>query len=150
MGDSRRFQVFADFIAKHYSSKMRVADIAAGKGYLSLALKERGFDNVTAFDIRSRVVKGLRFFRRNFTVEDARDFDLLIGLHPDEATDVIIFAATKFGKKFAVVPCCEKTLVSKYWGGGWLKHLSKISSENGVEPKVCQLKMTGRNIVMWS
>jgi len=31
---------------------------------------------------------------------------LILGLHPDEATDDIVDMALKFGKSFAVVPCC--------------------------------------------
>jgi hypothetical protein len=31
---------------------------------------------------------------------------LLVGMHPDEATDVIIDIGLKYNKPFAVVPCC--------------------------------------------
>lgn len=31
---------------------------------------------------------------------------LVLGLHPDQATDSIVNFAMQFGKPFAVVPCC--------------------------------------------
>ena len=35
-----------------------------------------------------------------------RNCSLLIGMHPDQATEPIIDAALQLGKPFAVVPCC--------------------------------------------
>jgi hypothetical protein len=34
------------------------------------------------------------------------DCDVLVGMHPDQATEPIIDAALALGKSFAVVPCC--------------------------------------------
>lgn len=31
---------------------------------------------------------------------------LLVGMHPDEATDPIMRAANKYSKPFCIVPCC--------------------------------------------
>lgn len=31
---------------------------------------------------------------------------LVLGLHPDQATDSIVDFAMQYGKPFAVVPCC--------------------------------------------
>ena len=35
-----------------------------------------------------------------------RGASCLVGLHPDEATELIVNAALKYGRPFAVVPCC--------------------------------------------
>jgi hypothetical protein len=35
-----------------------------------------------------------------------RDASLLVGMHPDEATDAIIDVALQLDKPFVVVPCC--------------------------------------------
>ena len=32
--------------------------------------------------------------------------DVIIGLHPDEATEPLVDAAIRYGKPFALVPCC--------------------------------------------
>ncbi|KAF8975290.1 hypothetical protein BGZ46_009224 [Entomortierella lignicola] len=35
-----------------------------------------------------------------------KDASILIGLHPDQATEVIVRTALKYGKPFAIIPCC--------------------------------------------
>ena len=54
MGDPRRFDLFANFIANLVPPAerltMRVADVAAGKGYLSWALRAHGFRNIVPFE----------------------------------------------------------------------------------------------------
>ena len=42
MGDPRRFSLFADVIAANFPSNLPVADVAGGKGYLQVALRQRG------------------------------------------------------------------------------------------------------------
>jgi hypothetical protein len=37
---------------------------------------------------------------------DLRAFDLIVALHPDEATEPAVRSAVEFDKDFAVVPCC--------------------------------------------
>ena len=37
---------------------------------------------------------------------DLADCDVLVGMHPDQATEPIVDAALAMGKPFAVVPCC--------------------------------------------
>lgn len=39
-------------------------------------------------------------------VQHMRHVSLLLGMHPDEATDVIVDVALAFNKPFAIVPCC--------------------------------------------
>ena len=38
--------------------------------------------------------------------EQLQSCSLVLGLHPDQATDSIVDFALQFGKPFAVVPCC--------------------------------------------
>ena len=49
--------------------------------------------------------------RRLFTIDDVHDpsilsCSLLVGLHPDEATEAIVDVALQVEKSFAIVPCC--------------------------------------------
>mmetsp|Transcript_26666 Transcript_26666/g.57744 ORF Transcript_26666/g.57744 Transcript_26666/m.57744 type:complete len:154 (+) Transcript_26666:678-1139(+) len=49
-------------------------------------------------------------FNADFCREDKDDLwsscDLVLGLHPDQATDAIVDESLLHNKKFAVVPCC--------------------------------------------
>ncbi|CAI5725922.1 unnamed protein product [Hyaloperonospora brassicae] len=46
------------------------------------------------------------FLERAEHVELITQASLLLGVHPDEATDSIVEVAIKFNKPFAIVPCC--------------------------------------------
>lgn len=155
MGDSRRFDLFAKLISKQFPNKnIRIADVAGGKGYLSLALKEQGYKNVEIFEPKKRKeqVKKVKRTYRMFKEDLAKGFDLIVGMHPDEATDVIINAAGKNSIPFAVCPCCVRPTVSSYWGqhsyGAWMKHLEKFAKELGFNVTKLMLKMNGKNIVL--
>ena len=43
---------------------------------------------------------------RGVLAEQLQTCSLVLGLHPDQATDSIVDFAMHFGKPFAVVPCC--------------------------------------------
>lgn len=120
MGDPRRFEVMARFVEANFPPPRRVADVAGGQGNLSLLLVERGYD-CTVIDPRSTALskrerqysrrKRLAFQRAKmcFQPELAEDFDLVVGLHPDGATEAICHAALI--RPVVLVPCC------RYWRG---------------------------------
>jgi 2-polyprenyl-3-methyl-5-hydroxy-6-metoxy-1,4-benzoquinol methylase len=103
MGDNRRFDLFAKFYKQFSPSKYEtVADVAGGKGYLQLALRQQGYKEVVTFDRRKKHIRGgkIDYHQRYFgeKVKDKKyDFNLIVGMHPDEATDHIIIEATKRG-----------------------------------------------------
>lgn len=161
MGDPRRFDLFARFVASliHPSERgdMLVADVAAGKGYLSWALREHGFRRITPFEPAPRrggQVRRLGIRVQAFRPEHARDFDLVVGMHPDAATDCILSGAALHGKLVVVCPCCVRPNAWSYWGNGqshaeWEVHLVDRSAADGLELTVGRLKMNGANRVMW-
>jgi hypothetical protein len=158
MGDRRRFNEFGNLIVKQFPYNKIVADIAGGKGYLNLNLSERGY-NVTTFDnpIGARV-KNIKYNHRFFNSNIINHYDLLVGMHPDGATDLIIEQAWVRKIPFAIVPCCiyprkfkfEKN-ISKIKLSNldlWLEHLIILSQSLNFVSSIHELKINGRNIAL--
>ena len=158
MGSKKRFDLFSRLIHDVFTPKQypSIADIAGGKGYLQLSLREKGFQNVTTFDKRKKNKRvsdqKIRFSYRYFNEQIKEKFDLLVGLHPDEATDVIIMEAAKRRIPFVLCPCCVKPSAVTYWGShkftAWVNHLKKLARSNGFRIEERWLKMDGKNYVL--
>jgi hypothetical protein len=103
---------------------------------------------VTTFDIRNKFVKGLNYRHTLFNKELKDDFSLLVGLHPDEATDVIITEAARRKIPFVICPCCEKPTDTTFWGGKWVDHLTKYAEKLGFQVTKTQLPIVGKNVVL--
>ena len=122
-----RFSAFAEFIAAAFPSDNHIFDIAGGRGELALLLTLAGHKTIlvdpreNAGMLSSRSRKQLRksgnepfqvireFFDETSDVrilKTATETPLLIGLHPDEATEAIVDAAIRNQLAFAVIPCC--------------------------------------------
>lgn len=128
MGDRRRFVVFARFLREAFPEAARIADVGGGRGLLSIELGELGFtptivDPRLTTNLPHRVRKALRkealrtgrvrrLRRLHARVEDVdlSEFDIIAGLHPDQATEPIVRRAVEARKPFAVVPCCVMPL----------------------------------------
>lgn len=161
MGDKRRFDLFAKFVANQVPpgrrAGVRVADVAAGKGYLSWALREQGFRHIVPFEPRPR--RGGQVRRLNMRVQEfapamARDFDVIVGMHPDAATDCILSGAAISGALAVVCPCCVRPNAWSYWGNkasrsAWVRHLVDRSRASGLNLAQTSLPMVGSNVVLW-
>jgi hypothetical protein len=121
MADLRRFTVFARFLAQHFDAR-RVFDVAGGMGKLNEALTARGAQVVT-FDRRHRHLD-VPYRERTFTLDEPCDAQLVVGLHPDGATRVIIEYAALHRIGFAVVPCCSDNGMSYK---PWMRHLAELA-----------------------
>ena len=150
MGDRRRSELFARFIVAQFPKAKSVLAVADGKGELArkLANKRRSVRVVDPWPrFAGRHHKRIVYEDGLFT-EDSRVLeDVLVGMHPDEATAEIILAAKRAGKPWAVVPCCLRgrhaNRVKGYWA--WLTLLASL------DPPVRRagLRMSGRNIVLY-
>jgi Ser/Thr protein kinase RdoA (MazF antagonist) len=166
MGDARRFEVFARFIRRTFPAATSVADVAGGHGELAFWLGELGLRPVVIDPrpvtfprwihrrLRKRAVCGgrrigiERIERVVARVEDAdlRRFDLVVALHPDEATEPVVRAAVAHGADFAVVPCCVFPLDGiRRSRAGWLTHLASLAPG----ARVSALPIGGANVVLW-
>ncbi|ATB31898.1 hypothetical protein [Melittangium boletus] len=143
MADKRRFDLFAQFLVERFAAS-RVFDIAGGQGRLNQALSQRGC-TVTTFDLRHKRLP-VRYAERLFTLDEPCECDLLVGMHPDGATRVIIEYAAKHRLPFAVVPCCSDNGMPY---NPWRRHLAELARGLGfplVEEHV--LPMEGRATVV--
>jgi hypothetical protein len=101
-----------------------VLDVAGGNGKLSAALQKLGVKSCTIVDpkplITSRegvLVLAEELHGNGSALTDEsyphaqriRNCSVIVGLHPDEATEAIVDMAVRLGKPFAVSPCCVMT-----------------------------------------
>lgn len=155
MGDNRRFDLFAKHIERQFphAKNLKIADVAAGQGFLSLALNEKGFTNITSFDKRYKKVRQLKDYRyKYFHWQIEEQFDLIVGMHTDEATDHAILYAVKNRIPFTICPCCVKPNGKLFHGQHafwpWVKHLKQMAESAGFEIFESELPMSGRRWVL--
>lgn len=153
MGDRRRFDLFADFIARNFNTGLNVADVASGNGKLHGALTHRGFDNIVSWDKRQRNAGPRRMFKYGyFDCRNApRGYELVVGMHPDAGSDHIVGYAAKHRVPFAICPCCVLPSAFPYQGckyDHWIEHLERLAGNARMRTAVTTLPMTGRNIVI--
>jgi hypothetical protein len=161
--DGRRFRVFAEFIHKTYPQVHRVADVAGGHGGVSFHLYRFGYA-ATIIDERDvhlpgrlkrvlrkesvkqgRIVEIPRLVKRVQDV-DLGSYDLIVALHPDEATEHVVRAGIEHGKDFAVVPCCVFPLDGvRRSREEWREYLISLSPDI----KTAQLPIDGANVVLY-
>ena len=149
MGDSRRFDKFAEKIAENLDRRdLSIADVAGGKGVLRLALAERGFKDVETWDKRHKHIAGKQRFAY-FDWKTAPEYDAVACLHGDEGTDHSILYAAKHGIKAFVCPCCAKGSAVSYWQANsykhWVKHLLDLADSKGLKYKHESMKFNGRD-----
>jgi len=125
--------------------------VADGKAQIARKLADRGIrtriieaDPRYAGDPHPLVTCEEGWFDRDTPVRE----QLIIGMHPDEATAEIILAANKHQIPFAVVPCCvlgpEAEGVRRNFFA-WIKKLKELAGE-------CQEKeinIDGKNLVLY-
>jgi hypothetical protein len=153
MGDSRRFDLFADFIGRNFRCDSVMAEVASGNGKLHGALRKRGFSEITSWDKRARNAGPRRMFRYGyFDHRNApRGYELVVGMHPDNATDEIVSYATKHRVPFCICPCCVLPSAVPYQGyryAHWIDHLIGLAERAKFRTVTTTLPMSGRNIVI--
>lgn len=125
MADKRRFELFAQLITERFAAP-RIYDIAGGQGRLNEALTKLG-RKVTTFDLRHKHLPVL-YAQRAFTLDEPCEAELLVGMHPDGATRIIIEYAAQHRLPFAVVPCCSDNSMPY---NPWMRHLAELARERG-------------------
>jgi hypothetical protein len=117
-----------------------VFDVAGGMGKLNEALSALGRE-VTTFDRRHKHLP-VRFAEREFTLSEPCEAELVVGMHPDGATRLIIEYAARHRISFAVVPCCSDNSMPYK---PWMRHLAELARERGfTRVEEVELPMAGR------
>lgn len=107
-GDPDRFPALVALIDERFDNDLRyVADVAGGQGMLSKLLKKRLNLAAEVIDPRGHRIRGVAGYEQLFKAENASYYDLVVGLHPDQATQEIVKSALV--TKTIIVPCCN------YW-----------------------------------
>ena len=145
MADQRRFELFARFLVERFPAAPRVFDVAGGMGKLNEALSALG-RQVTTFDRRHKHLP-VTFAEREFTLDEPCAAELVVGMHPDGATRLIIEYAARHHIGFAVVPCCSDNSMPYK---PWMRHLEGLARELGfTHVDEAELPMDGRARVLF-
>ena len=145
MADLRRFELFARFLAERFAAR-RIYDVAGGMGRLNQALAALGRE-VTTFDVRHKRLPHLRYAERPFTLDEPCACELVVGMHPDGATRLIVEYAARHRIPFAVVPCCSDNGMPY---NPWMRHLGELARSSGFAGvDEAKLEMSGRSRVLW-
>jgi hypothetical protein len=136
-GDPARFEVVAAFVAERFGRDVRyVADVAGGQGMLArLLAKKYGYES-TVIDPRAWVLRGVSHEVGEFDAASATYYDLLIGLHCDEALRELVQSALV--RPTVVVPCCN------FWSSAKLGQKQLLAAIEGYyrEQKVTSERVT--------
>ena len=158
MGDPNRFQVFSQFVARNFSP-CKVADVAGGIGltshYLNLldfqstVIDPRRIQHSNNIPISYYHFTQLKRIRSEFNASMIPDYDLIVGLHPDQATEVIVHASRHV--PIAVVPCCNFwTGVEDHGSPSLVSTISLCLNKHDIPFRQTALPMSGKNIVIWT
>lgn len=105
-GDEIRFDIVSDFIYEYFGNSIHyIADVAGGQGMLSRILNKKYNYEVEVVDPRGYTLKGVPSRQCVYVSEMAEYYDLIVGLHPDEATRTIVESAKSC--PVLVIPCCN-------------------------------------------
>lgn len=105
-GDASRFDVVATFIYNRYGANIQyIADVAGGQGMLCRILSKKYNYVCEVVDPRGWTLKGVSNLSTEFDPSFASYYDLIIGLHPDEATRAVASAALI--RPAILIPCCN-------------------------------------------
>lgn len=104
-GDPARFEVVADWIAENYGKSIKyIADVAGGQGMLARQLNKHGYET-EVIDPRGYTLVGIKNRQVEYSSSMAEYYDLVVGLHPDQATRPIAESASL--RPTLIIPCCN-------------------------------------------
>jgi hypothetical protein len=104
-GAPGRFEATAGFVADRFPDARYVADVAGGQGMLARILAKRYNKQAEVVDPRGWPLRGVASRAVAYGADLAEFYDLVIGLHPDQALRPVVESADRV--PVLVVPCCN-------------------------------------------
>jgi hypothetical protein len=129
-GDPERFEVLADYVADNFRGLRHVADVAGGQGMLSRLLNKKGFSS-EVIDPRGWPLKGIKNRAEEYSSGMADYYDLVVGLHPDQALEEVVQSAVL--RPVIVIPCCNFWDTSRKLGrNALLEEIGQFFTANNI------------------
>jgi hypothetical protein len=131
-GAPERFEVVARFIYERFGRKTKyVADVAGGQGMLTRILRKKYNYEAEVVDPRGWTLVGVPNRKEEYSSVMADFYDLIVGLHPDQATRAVAESAKV--RPTILIPCCNFWDNTKKLGReGLLSEIEKYYTENGI------------------
>ena len=105
-GAEGRFEEIAEFVYERFGNSIKyIADVAGGQGMLTRILNKKYNYDCEVIDPRHYQVVGVKNRECEYKSEMASFYDLIIGLHPDEAIRDVVESAKV--RPVLVLPCCN-------------------------------------------
>jgi len=141
-GDPSRFEVLAQFVYDTYGPHVQyIADVAGGQGMLCRILRKQYNYDCEVVDPRGRTLKGVPARVEAFDPALAAYYDLIIGLHPDEATRTVAEAA-RF-RPAVLIPCCNFWSEDKLGRDELVEAIAAYYRQHGVRFKRVAFRFRG-------
>ena len=101
-----RFEIVAKFIHDRFKNDIKyIADVAGGQGMLSRILNKKYNYETEVIDPRHYQVVGVNNRECEYSKDMAEYYDLVVGLHPDEAIREVVESSKV--RPVLVLPCCN-------------------------------------------
>lgn len=142
-GDIKRFEIIADFIYNYFGNSVNyIADVAGGQGLLSRMLNKKYNYCSEVIDPRGFTLKGVPGRKCEYTYQMAEYYDLIVGLHPDEAVKEVVESALY--KPAVIVPCCNFWDTTQKLGSKELvKSICEYLTEHSVKHEIIPFDFSG-------
>ena len=142
-GAEGRFEEIAEFVYERFGNSIKyIADVAGGQGMLTRTLNKKYNYDCEVIDPRHYQVVGVKNRECEYKSEMASFYDLIIGLHPDEAIRDVVESAKV--RPVLVLPCCNFWDRTKKLGTKeMVEEICKWLKENNIKYEVITFNFKG-------
>jgi len=142
-GAEGRFEEIAELVYERFGNSIKyIADVAGGQGMLTRILNKKYNYDCEVIDPRHYQVVGVKNRECEYKSEMASFYDLIIGLHPDEAIRDVVESAKV--RPVLVLPCCNFWDRTKKLGTKeMVEEICKWLKENNIKYEVITFNFKG-------